>query len=323
MNRSLWQSVVLAATLTLVALAAPARADQVAAVLWRGSPSEQAALQGLREALSAAGGAAGEQPSPSVTAESAQGDPERSRSLLEKAAAERPKALVAVGAPVAQQALAAAGDLPVVYLNVWDPVAAKVIADWASSGNHAVGVSNCASIRQRVEYALALFPQAQRWAVISGPDPDALAQVAEVTALGDEFGLLSVEVGQGKTPEALVAETERLVADADLVFTVDDGLTEAAMAQIASAAAAAGKPVIAGTEAGVEAGAVAGLSVDYRELGRQAGALLAQVLTGTAPAALPSETPAGMRFVINLKAARALGLNLPLDILGLADRVIE
>ncbi|HHW13777.1 MAG TPA: hypothetical protein GXX28_02420, partial [Firmicutes bacterium] len=224
MKSDLRRSITLAAALMCLAAAAPARADRVAAILWRGSPSEQAAIQGLREALNAQG----DERSLNVTVESAQGDPERSRTLLTRLTAEKPRALVAVGTPVAQQALAATGDIPLLYLNVWDPVAAKVVADWAGSGNNAVGVSNCASTRQRMEYALALFPQARRWAVISSKDPDALAQVAEVTALADEFGLLSVATDQGATPEELAAETARLVQDADLVFTVDDSLTEAA-----------------------------------------------------------------------------------------------
>jgi putative ABC transport system substrate-binding protein len=276
-------------------------------------------MDGLREGLKEAGLTDRDV---SLAAVMARGDEEESRTLVAKAVRENPSALVCVGVTPTVQAVTATDLVPVVFLNVFDPVKAKVIGDWTSSGNNAVGVSSHVPVQRRMEYALSLFPAARRWAVISSNDPEARQQAAEVAALAPDFGL-EVSVSQGNTPAELERLVRQLVRETDLVFTVEDGLAEAAMAQLAAAAAEASKPVIGASAAALEAGAVAGLAVDYRLVGRQGGLLLAQLIGGAATAGLSSETPAKVEFIINLKAARALGLRLPLELLSVADRVLE
>lgn len=309
----------LAVMLGMAGLTGAARAAQkLTAVLWRGSPSEHAAVAGLVEGLREQG--LDETQVEVVTVE-AHGDPEQSRALLTTLVRENPSAMLCVGTPVAEQAVAATEMVPVLFLNVFDPVKAKIIRDWASSGNNAVGVSSNVPIRRRMEYAQFTFAQAQRWAVISSRDPEAVQQVAEVVALGQEFGLLEVSVGQGTTVAELESSARQLIKEADLIFTVDDSLAELAMSRLV--AAAGGKPVIGASAAGLEAGAMAGLCVDYRSLGKQASHLLTQIIAGVPTASVPSEASEKVEFIINLKAARTLGVEIPLDILAVADRVLE
>ncbi|MGE5553090.1 MAG: ABC transporter substrate-binding protein [Betaproteobacteria bacterium] len=292
-------------------------AQQVTIILWRGTPSEQAAVTGLLEGLREQGLTEADL---SVTTAVAEGVTEQSQALVTKAVGENPSALVCVGTTPATQAAAATELVPIVFLDVFDPVQAQIIGDWASSGNNVVGASSHVSVQRRMEYAESVFPAARRWAVVSSRDPEAVQQVAEVAALAAEMGL-DVKVAQGTTAAELERLVRELAKDADLVFTVQDGLVESAMPRLV--AAAAGKPVIGASEGALTGGAVAGLGVDYHLLGRQASQILVQVLGGAAPTSLPSETPAKVDFIINLTAARSAGLNIPLEVLGAADRVIE
>lgn len=292
-------------------------AQQVPAILWRGTPSEQAAVVGLRDGLKEFGLAGALE----VVTVSAEGKAEEARALLTKAAAAYPPMIIAVGAPVAQQAVQITATIPIVYLNVYDPVGQKVIADWVDSGNNSVGVANTVPLRRRMEYARTLFPEAQLWLVVAGSDPEALAQAAEIVALGPELGLFDVSVAQGATPQELVARAKEGIGDAGLIFLVDDGLVEQAAAEIV--AAAGKKPVIGSSTASLEAGALAALAVDYSEAGRQAAQLLSQIFTGTSTSSIPSETPNRVEFIINLRTARERGFNLSLELLGAADQVIE
>ena len=73
----------------------------------------------------------------------------------------------------------------------------------------------------------------------------------------------------------------------------------------------------------VDAGGLAAYSADYEELTRRAAYYVDRVLKGVRPADLPVEQPTKFEFVINLRAAKSLGLTIPPSVLGRADRVIE
>lgn len=304
--------------MSLVAgLAGATAAQQLPILVWRNSPSDQAIVAGLQEGIKAQGldGTL----TPAVL--SAQGDPAKAQELAKRAASELPFAIVAVGAPMAQATLAATQAVPTVVVGVIDPVALGLIDDWSGSGNNAVVASSYVAQRQRAEYLLTVLPDARRWAIVGSTVAEAKRQADELVALGDELGLFGVGVGLAETPEGLVAEAKRLLPDADVLFVVDDGLGEQVMSQLIEVAGQ--KPVVGSTEAAIEAGALFGLAVDSRLLGDQASRLLAQVVGGQATADLPSEAPERVKFVINMSAARRLGLSIPLDLLAAADQVIE
>ncbi|MGE5508918.1 MAG: ABC transporter substrate-binding protein [Chitinophagales bacterium] len=317
-NRSVTVSLLAIVTAVLVvSLTGPAAAGQLPILVWRNSPGEQAMVAGLQAGLKTLG--MDTMVTPSVL--SAEGDATKAQNLAKQAVAQSPVAVVAVGGVMAQAVLAASESVPTVIVGVIDPISLKLIKDWSGSGNNAVVASSFVAERQRAEYTLTLLPDARRWAVLGSTAAESKRQADELVALGDDLGLLDVSVGLADTAEGLVEQAKRLLPDADLFFLVDDGLAEQAAPQLVQVAG--GKPVIGSTEAELEAGALAGLTVDAQLLGDQASRLLAQVIAGQATAGLPSEAPERVKFEINLRSARALGLNIPIDLLAAADQVIE
>ena len=111
--------------------------------------------------------------------------------------------------------------------------------------------------------------------------------------------------------------------EADAYFFVTDSLVNSHGALIVEATKALRMPVMAYELDLVAKGALAGYGLNYREIGRLTARYVSRVLSGTPPADLPVEAISRPTLAINLKAARALGLDLPQSILDRADEVIE
>ncbi len=107
-----------------------------------------------------------------------------------------------------------------------------------------------------------------------------------------------------------------LIVLADPVFTVD-------RVRLAELAAKARLPAIYGIREAPEAGGLMSYGPDYFDLSRRSATYVDRILKGAKPADLPIEQPTKFELVVNLKAARALGLAIPPSVLGRADKIIE
>jgi putative ABC transport system substrate-binding protein len=107
------------------------------------------------------------------------------------------------------------------------------------------------------------------------------------------------------------------------LLTLEDPLLLSARREIAERAIAVRLPVIYGTRSFAEAGGLISYGVDRRDLYQRAAGYIDAILKGAKPADLPVEQPTKFELVINLKAAKAIGLEIPDRLLALADEVIE
>ena len=107
------------------------------------------------------------------------------------------------------------------------------------------------------------------------------------------------------------------------MLTLDDPLMLAVSKQIADLAAKARLPTIFGSRDFAKAGGLMSYGVDRQQLNRRAAEFVDEILKGAKPADLPVEQPTKFELVINLKTAKALGLDMPPKLLALADEVIE
>ena len=107
------------------------------------------------------------------------------------------------------------------------------------------------------------------------------------------------------------------------LIILEDPLLLSLRRQIADLAAKLRLPIIYGNREFVEAGGLLSYGPDRRQLYRRAAELVDKILKGTKPADIPVEQPTKFELVINLKTAKALGLQIPDKLLALADEVIE
>jgi putative ABC transport system substrate-binding protein len=235
--------------------------------------------------------------------------------------------VAASGTPGAVAAKAATTTIPIVFAVAVDPVKVGFVASLNRPGGNLTGVTNL-NVEigpKRLEVLHALLPSASDFAVLIDPTGPALAEpfVREVQAAARSLGLRL---------HVLNASTER---DFDSVFARVGQLKAAALIigpstsfvgrseQLATLAIRYKVPAIYQYRPFAAAGGLMSYGSDETEYYHLVGIFTGRILKGEKPAQLPVEQSTKVELIINLKTAKALGIDVPLSLLGRADEVIE
>jgi putative tryptophan/tyrosine transport system substrate-binding protein len=258
---------------------------------------------------------------------SAEGRPERLNQLAGDLVSADPDVLIAgFGALTVKAAMAATKTIPIVFTSVADPVGTGFVASLAHPGANVTGLTSQSTeiATKRLQILEDFVPGKQLIAVLMNPDTPftALAlQEVKTAAAARHQPLALFEV---RTVDQVLAGIEAVIkTGAAALLTLEDPLLLGAKQQVVDLAAKARLPAIYGTRDFVDAGGLISYGVDRRQLNRRAAEYVDKILQGALPADLPVEQPTKFELVINLKAAKVLGLELPTNLLATADEVIE
>jgi len=236
-------------------------------------------------------------------------------------------AIVAVASASTQAAKDATASIPICFVNAGDPVGQGFAMSLARPGGNVTGVSFDASpdiTAKQLQLILETVPKASRVAVLWNPTSPFLRSywsVAQAAAPALGVVLQSLEVQDASQYETAFKAIGRDRADALVVLS--DSFATFHRARIAELAAEHRLPVLYGHRQYVEAGGLMSYGPSLFDVYRRAAAYVVKILKGTRPADLPVEQPTKYELVINLKTAKALGLELPPTLLARADEVIE
>ena len=230
------------------------------------------------------------------------------------------------GTPPVFAAKAATGTIPVVFDIGIDPVQSGLVASLNRPGGNITGVALMGAelAGKRLDLLRELVPTASAVALLVNPtnpitEPEARNLRDAARSLG-----LQAHVLRASTASEIDAAFGTLVElrAGALVVGIDPFLTSQ-RAQIVALAARYAVPAIYGYREFAEAGGLMSYGTDLADGYRQAGVLTGKILKGAKPADLPVQQVVKLELVINLTTAKALGLTIPLPLLGRADEVIE
>jgi len=230
------------------------------------------------------------------------------------------------GEPAARAAKAATATVPIVAAFSSDPVKSGLVASLSHPGGNVTGVSNLsASIEaKRLGLLHELAPQAKIFAALFNPDfPTFDDQRADTVAAAQSAGIdirIFRASTEGEIETAFDAMTQQQIA---ALLVAADPFFNSRRAAIASIAAQRRVPAIYSFRDFAVAGGLISYGIDLPDVYRQVGVYTGRILKGAKPADLPVLQPTKFEFVINMKAAKALGLAITSNLLSLADEVIE
>jgi putative tryptophan/tyrosine transport system substrate-binding protein len=252
------------------------------------------------------------------------GNPDALRAVLSEL--RRGNVDIAVSSGPAIRAMKAATDVPVLFAISGDPVELGIVKSLARPGGNFTG-STFLSLDlagKRVELIKDLFPQLRTLAVLSNTDhPGERSEWLTTQQAAQALGVNTVYVpfvGARELDNALAA-VGNARGDAMLVFP--EGVTMVHRAKIAHFALAQRLPSMFGWSEYCAAGGLLSYGANQRSTYFRLAAYADRILRGENPANLPVEQPTKFELAINLKTARALGLEVPPTLLARADEVIE
>lgn len=232
--------------------------------------------------------------------------------------------LFVIGSELARVARQISTDLPIVFITPGDPVAAGLVASLARPGGNTTAMTfEFPELSgKRLELLKAIAPSARRVLVLYDP-ADASPQQGLAAARQAAAQLTMTLVERQVRRAADVARVIEALAEADAMLAIPGGATSAHYQEIIGAANARRLPTFLHARTASTAEALASYGANDLDIAREAARLLDKILKGEKAGDLPVERPTTLEFVLNLKTARMIGLDIPPLVIARADRVIE
>jgi putative ABC transport system substrate-binding protein len=233
--------------------------------------------------------------------------------------------IVTEATPAALAARTATSRIPIVMATSGDPVAAGLVASLARPDGNVTGLSFVGPELggKRVQLLRELKPNARRIAHVGNREvvPEYLTFI-ELRATAASLGMdaLFFHVPNADVLESTFASM--VAAEVDVAFVTESAILTDARGRIVELAARYRLPVAYGRREFVDAGGLVSYGTSFKALFRRAATFVDNIFKGASPAELPVQQPRNFELVINLNAAKALGLSVPLSLLLRADEMI-
>ena len=257
---------------------------------------------------------------------SADGRSERFPALAAELVGLRVDVIVTRGTPAALAAKRATATIPVVMAAIGEPLGVGVVDSLAHPGSNVTGFSAFVTelAGKRVELAKEMFPGRSKVALLNNKSNPVIPPQWEETKraaglLGLDAVFLDVRTA-GDIADAFETAVKQRV---DMLLVGIDAVTQASRQHIVELAAKHRLPAVYASREFVDVGGLMTYGVSYPQLYFRTAGLVDRILKGAKPGDIPVQQPTKLELIINLKAAKALGLDLPAASLDRADEVIE
>ncbi|MDR6668257.1 ABC transporter substrate-binding protein [Rhizobium sp. 1399] len=316
------RSILLAFAATL-AVTLPAKADDVTVAVTAivEHPALDAARNGVRDALAAAGYKEGE--NLKFVFESAQGNPATAAQIARQFAGDEPNVIVPISTPSAQAVVSSTRDIPVVFTAVSDPLGAQLVKNMDKPGGNVTGLSDMSPVGEHIALIKEILPNVKTIGYLyNSGEANSVSLLAALKAEADKAGITIVESAATKSAEVQGA-ARALVGRADAIYIPTDNTIISALEGAVAVAEESKLPLFTADTDSVSRGSIAALGFNYYDVGKQTGEIVVRVLKGENPGDIAVKTAAGSDLVINKAAAAKMGVTLPESVVSRANKVIE
>jgi ABC-type uncharacterized transport system substrate-binding protein len=259
----------------------------------------------------------------------AEGRADRIREIAAEFAGRKVDVIITHGNVAVAAAKRATSDIPIVFATANDPLGEGLIANLARPGGNVTGLSlqQTDTAEKRLALLREVIPGLRLLAIMANPDNSgSVEEMRDIKAAARTLGfeVATVEVRQA---EDIVPAFGDIKGRADALYVSGDALLNALLTSqqfdINALAVSEKLPTMFNRRELAEKGGLMSYGPSFPSLFRRAAEYVDKILRGAKPADIPVEQPTQFELVVNLKTAKALGIEIPDKLLSLADEVIE
>ncbi len=306
---------------TAIATSAQAKDVTVAVTAIVEHPALDAARDGVKDALAEAGYKEGE--NLKFVYQSAQGNPATAAQIARQFVGEGPDVIVPISTPSAQAVVSATRDIPVVFTAVSDPVGAQLVKDMEKPGGNVTGLSDMSPVGEHIKLIKEVMPNIKKLGYLyNSGETNSVSLLAALKEAAAAEGIEIVESAATKSAEVQGA-ARALVGRADAMYVPTDNTIVSALESAVGVAEESKIPLFTADTDSVKRGALAALGFNYYDVGKQTGAVVVKILNGEKPGDIPVNIAKGTDLVINLSAAKKMGVEFPQAVIDRATSKID
>jgi len=234
-------------------------------------------------------------------------------------------AIIAISTPAALAAHKATQAIPIVAFTAVDPVGSGLADSLAHPGRNVTGVTVFSeeTTVKRVELMREVVPRAVRLGTVTTKVTSGAQSLSPVLETGIKLGFTVERINIDDPANIASALNPQILAEFDALVFVPDVVLDAHMAEVIKIVGLTRKPAIFASPDWVANGGLMSFGPDFYDANRRLISQLDRILKGVKPGDLPFERPTKFDLRINLRTARALGIELPATVVARADEVIE
>ncbi|ASV85952.1 MULTISPECIES: ABC transporter substrate-binding protein [Ochrobactrum] len=306
---------------TAIATHAQAKDVTVAVTAIVEHPALDAARDGVKDALAEAGFKEGE--NLKFVYQSAQGNPATAAQIARQFVGEAPDVIVPISTPSAQAVVSATRDIPIVFTAVSDPVGAQLVKDMTKPGGNVTGLSDMSPVVEHIKLIKEVMPNIKKLGYLyNSGETNSVSLLAALKEAASAEGIEIVESAATKSAEVQGA-ARALVGRADAMYVPTDNTIVSALESAVGVAEESKLPLFTADTDSVKRGALAALGFNYYDVGKQTGAVVVKILNGEKPGDIAVDIAKGTDLVINLSAAKKMGVEFPQAVIDRATSKVE
>ena len=303
-----------------------AKSKRLIGVLMGATNDAEAAVRGsvFEDALRKLGWRTGE--NVSIEYRFAAGDPNLVRSHSAELVAMKPDVILGDGTSATVGLREATRTIPVIFVQVTDPVGTGLVSSLANPGGNVTGFSNYefSMGRKWLDIVRQISPGVKRVGVLYNPQVGPFGKLyAQAVSEAGVTANIGIEVAQVADTNGMESFVDSLSPDHEALIVLPDIFTVTHQKAIITKVAQRRLLTIYPFPYFVNAGGIVAYGVDQRDLFRRSASYVDKVLRGESPSALPVQRPVTFRLAVNLKVASTQGISVPATLVAVADDIIE